>query len=86
MHHTIQVPKPSTIKQSWEHETCLTFPKVHGLEHVGLRDAVFLGSVEKLGDLFHLLEGHGRALNLLHRLLAGKQTVNELAQDLERKK
>lgn len=37
----------------------LTFPKVHGLEHVSLGDAILLRSVEELGDLLHLFEGHG---------------------------
>jgi len=63
----------------------LTFPEVHGLEHVGLGDAVLLRGVEELGDLLHLLEGGGGALDLLHRLLGGEQTVDQFTQDLARK-
>lgn len=62
----------------------LTFPKVHGLEHVSLGDAILLGGIEELGDLLHLLEGHGWALDLLHRFLPSEQAVDQFTQNLGR--
>lgn len=66
-------------------ESTLTFPKVHGLEHVCLGDAVLLGGIEELGDLLHLFEGHGRARDLLHGFVSRVQTVDQVAQNLGRR-
>lgn len=69
---------------TWSHETTLTFPQVHRLEHVSLGDAILLRSIEKLRYLLHLLEGHWRALDLLNRFISSKQIVNQFAQNLVR--
>lgn len=37
----------------------LTFPEVHSLEDVSSSYAIVLCCLQELGDLLHLLEGHG---------------------------
>lgn len=61
----------------------LTFPQIHRLEDVGGGDAVTLSCLQELGDLLHLLEGHGGCLDFGHRCLAPRiEAVDEAAQDL----
>ena len=51
------------------------------MEDVSGVDAVVLGYLQELGDLLHLLEGHGGGLDLLHWGLPLRvQPINELTQ------
>lgn len=60
-----------------------TFPEVNGLEDVGFVDTIVLSSLQELGYLLHLLKGHLRSLDLLHRALTLRiQPINELTQHL----
>lgn len=77
----------SALSPSLSHPTdsrSLTFPEIHGLEDVGGCDAVALSCLQKLRDLLHLLEGHGRCLDFGHGCLSPRvEAVDEPAQHLQ---